>query len=249
MGLKLVPELAEFLGIIVGDGNIYYDRLKRTYRFVITGHLENDFSYLTDYVSNLIIKLFGKKPGIWKYKKKKAIGIALYSRQIIDSLLSLGLKAGKKSQTVEIPKLILESDKSIKSSFLRGVADTDFCISFDKSRINYPTICGSTSSKTLAYQIKELLKEFNIISTVTIRKPRGFSKVNQYVISCYGLKNYNLWVEQIGFRNENHLSKIFVWKVLGFYPPFISLKERLLILSNNNVDVLWDTTALNRKVG
>jgi len=153
---KITPDLAEFLGIMVGDGNIYYNKKKRTYRFVITGHSENDFIFLTKYVKNLVFGLFGKKPNIWHYKKKKAIGIALYSRQIIDSLISLGLMPGKKSQSVEIPRVILDGNKEIKAWFLRGLADTDFCVTFRNSRKKYPVIIGNTSSRILAYQIKKL---------------------------------------------------------------------------------------------
>jgi len=177
---------------MVGDGNIYYNRKKRTYRFVITGHSENDFIFLTEHIYNLVFKLFGKNPNIWNYKKKKAIGIALYSRQIIDFLISLGLKSGKKSQLVEIPRVILEGNKKIKARFLRGLADADFCITFRNNRKKYPVIIGNTSSRMLAYQIKELLKEFSITSSISERKPCGFSKVKQYQISCYAMRNFNL---------------------------------------------------------
>jgi len=231
--VEINPELSEFMGIMVGDGNIYYSPAKRTYRFVITGHSKNDFSYLTEHVANLIFKLFGKKPSIWKYKKKMAIGLALYSRKIIDFLLSLGLKSGKKSQNAEIPAVILDGSKEIKARFLRGLADTDFCITFRNSRKRYPVIIGNTSSRTLACQIKELLMEFSITSSIYERKPWGFSKVKQYQISCYAMRNFNLWMENIGFSNVNHLSKILVWKLLGKYPTCSNLNERLIILNNS----------------
>ncbi len=222
---------------MVGDGNIYYNKSKRTYRFVITGHSENDFNYLTKYVSNLAAKLFAKKPSVWMYNKKRAIAISLYSREIIDFLLLCGLKSGRKSQTVEIPKIILKSNKKIKASFLRGLADADFFITFKNSRNNYPIIIGTTSSKILAYQVKTLLKEFSINASIYEIEPCGFSKVRQYKINCYAMRNFNLWMKNIGFKNECQTSKIQVWKKLGRYPSFSNLKDRMAILNNSKSKV------------
>jgi len=47
------------------------------------------------------------------------------------------------------------------------------------------------------------------------------------------MKNFNLWMKNIGFSNENHLSKIQVWKIFGRYPSFSNLKERLMLLNNS----------------
>lgn len=245
----MTEELAEFLGIMVGDGNIYVSK-NGNYRVIISGHLENDFSYLTSHVKGLVEKLFNKKPSFWRFGNKKSFALSFSSKEIVSFLIDLGLKVGKKSQTVEIPKVILGSDDlNIKSSFLRGLFDTDGSVVFKNKRKNYTIIDLTVSSEKLAYQVKELLKEFNITSSIAvIRRPKSFSKVNQYTLRIYASRNFDLWMKYIKFSNENHLSRIFVWKKLGFYPPHISFKERLLILSDN-LDVPWATTALNRKVG
>jgi len=240
VNLKVTEELAEFLGIMVGDGNIYCEAEKGTYRFVITGHSENDAEYLIKHVTNLLIHLFGKRPGIWKYKKKKSIAISICSKEIIEFLITIGIPSGRKSQTIIIPKLIVKNpDFKIKSGFLRGLADTEFSVLFHKgsSRKNhtYPIIVGTTSSRNLAYQTQELLCGFQIKANIYTRRRYGtFSKgTPQYELHIYGKKNLEKWMQKIGFNNENHLSKIKIWQKLGFYLPNTNLKERFLILNNN----------------
>ena len=41
--------LSEFLGIMLGDGNIYSNVKNGTHRIVITGHSEEDYNYLVRY--------------------------------------------------------------------------------------------------------------------------------------------------------------------------------------------------------
>ena len=232
MKLKITEDLAELLGAITGDGSISISR--KNYRLTICGHSENDFNYLTCHLNHIIYKLLGKKPRLWKFKNKNGIAININSKEVINFLISIGMPYGKKSQTIQIPKIILEGNSKIKSAFIRGVSDTDFSVAFHKGYHrkyhSYPIITGNTSSKILAEQIVSILKEFGIKANINERKPHGFSKVTQYAIYIYGKDNFSKWMKIIGFRNQNHLSKIAIWEKVGFYVPYTPMKERLLIL-------------------
>lgn len=237
---KITPELAEFLGIMVGDGSLSISKKSKYYRLTISGHLENDYKYLTDYVAMLIRRLFNKNVYSWRFGKKNSFAIAFSSKEILQNLNALGLPCGKKSQTIKVPEAVLHGNMKMKAAFLRGLADTDFSVVFHKgsSRKNYtyPIICGATSSKILAIQVISLLKEFKIKTNLNIRKLKhSFSKVEQYYLEIYGRQNFQKWMRFIGFSNENHLTKIAVWKKLGFYLPYTPLNERILILENNKL--------------
>ena len=241
MNDKITPELAEFLGIMVGDGNIYISKDENRYRLIICGHLKNDYIYLNIYVKRLVDKLFNKPISKWVFRNKNSFAISVNSKGVIKLLVSLGLKVGKKSQIATIPICVLKSrNKKIKASFLRGIADTDFSVAFHKgaSRIEhtYPIITGATSSKNLAFQIKKLLKEFKINTNINIRRnTKGFSKVPQYYLYIYGEQNLEKWMKFIGFSNPNHFTKINLWKKFGFYLPNTSIKERLILLTGKEV--------------
>lgn len=220
--MKISLELAELLGIIIGDGNIYASRY--TYRLIITGHSENDFLYLTKYVRKLIKNNFNLDPYIWKHKNKKAIAIAVCSKELLNHLSKYNLHPGPKIN-IKIPEIILKNKSSdIKARFLRGLADTDFSVMFKKGSSrkihSYPVISSTFSSKYLVKDIKRVLKEFKIKGNIYFKKiTLGNKKFLNYQIDIYGKKNLDLWLKRIGFKNEKHLKKIEIWKKLGYYLP------------------------------
>jgi len=78
-----------------------------------------------------------------------------------------------------------------------------------ESRKNYPNISSTFSSGILVLQIKKLLKEFGIRANIYFQRRLINDKFyNQYNVHIYGKKNLDLWLKEIGFRNERNLSKI-----------------------------------------
>lgn len=91
IAMKLNENLAEFVGILLGDGSItitYQNRLK------ISFHSEEQ-EYI-DFVSNLIIELFQEKPIFKKRKNENTADLFIFKRKIIDSLLDFGLEESPK---------------------------------------------------------------------------------------------------------------------------------------------------------
>ncbi len=219
-------KLAEFIGIMLGDGNI--NTKNNNYRIVITGHSEEDYDYLIKYVKPLIKDLFKLKANLWRHKNKNAIAIATYSKELTNELISYGLSAGPK--TMEIPNIV-KNNKVYTAKFIRGLADTDFSITFMKKTHSYPVITANFSKEKFTKEIKEMLTKFNIKANIYKTSRNINNKVYiLYQIDIYGKYNLDKWLKNIGFSNPKHLTKIAIWKKLGYYTPHTPYKERLTLL-------------------
>ena len=168
-------EIAELIGIIYGDGNLFIDK-KNGYRINITGNKETDYNYLTSYVSKLFYRNFDIKPKIWIYKYRKAVALNIFSKKLMEYLLSLGLKDGPKKE-LEIPSIIL-SRKKYKARFLRGVLDTDFWFGFEKKRdYSYPKLCTMFCDFNFTRQLEKLFLDFGINCYLYNKKTKLDNKI------------------------------------------------------------------------
>jgi hypothetical protein len=134
-------ELAEYIGIMLGDGGITANQC------TITLNREADCDYI-NYVSSLGEKLFGEKPKKFYHKKDKAVKLYYNGSLLVRYFLSLGLKIGSKvKQQVSIPDWIYSS-LQFKIACIRGLMDTDGGVFLYKKTINekkyiYKKICFS----------------------------------------------------------------------------------------------------------
>ena len=115
-------KLAEFVGIMLGDGGI------SEYQFTVTLNTVTDKEY-SKYVQKLIENLFEVSLGVCFNKKFLAERIMVSRIDLISYLVeTVGLKRGNKvKQQVDIPSWIKEN-KHYSISCLRGLIDTDGCI-------------------------------------------------------------------------------------------------------------------------
>ncbi len=222
-------DLAEFLGIMIGDGNIYQKYGKNS--IVITGHSEEDAPYLHAYITPLIFSLFSMSVSVWRHKNKNAIALAFHSREIIQLLVSHGLNTGPKK--MHIPPMIYTNKKLI-ARFLRGVVDTDFGMLFKKNKRpthSYPLISATFSNYRFVLHLQDLFKRLELPSSIyqTSRVIDGKTFI-QYQIDIYGKENLDRYLKLIGFRNEKHLTKVEIWKRFGYYTPRTPIRERYRLL-------------------
>lgn len=119
-------ELAEFFGIMLGDGSINKVRTQA----IITLHKEDSKTYIS-IVAGMIKDLFSIEPAIYYYRKghrKNVANITISSNSFIDFLISKGLKRGHKvRQQVGVPEWI-KDNKNFSIACLRGLIDTDGCV-------------------------------------------------------------------------------------------------------------------------
>lgn len=154
-------DLAEFVGIVMGDGAI------TKYQVTITLNSKDDREYLFVIVK-LIKKLFNVTPGIFYEKKRNAVNIYLSRIKIVEYLTTvLGLKIGHKLKSaIEIPQWI-KKNRLYQKAFIRGLIDTDGCIYYEKHRLknktySYPRLNFVNSSPGLINAVFDILNDLNL---------------------------------------------------------------------------------------
>ncbi len=140
--------LAEFIGIMLGDGHLHKKGEKSYLGDLLSISLNRvDEPEYVEYVKNLIFNLFGIIPAEHPRSDSKSIDLKLYNSDIIDFLISIGLKTGDKVKNqVYVPEWIKKENTWIKCNHiewisnikpfviacLRGLIDTDGSIYVDR---------------------------------------------------------------------------------------------------------------------
>lgn len=136
----------------------------------ITLNTEADKEYV-HYVSRLGNTLFGQKPSISNRKDCKATNLRYSGIKLIEFLLKVGLKRGDKvKQQVDVPDWIKSSIK-YKVACLRGLMDTDGCISrcthkYKTKSYTYYNPCFANRSKPLLDFVTNTLEELKLHPSV-----------------------------------------------------------------------------------
>ena len=160
------PLLAEFFGIMIGDGGI-----NNPWQANITLNSIKDAEY-SKYISKICKKLFGIIPAIRERKTGNTLVVSLASTSIVDFLVKNGLVRGNKLKAgLRIPEWIL-NNPSHKRTCVRGLIDTDGCISIHKHKIlgkeyNNIYLCFTSYSPELISQVMDIFAEFGIIGHIS----------------------------------------------------------------------------------
>lgn len=204
--MKITEELAELIGIIIGDGNIHHNKKTRKYYIEITGNKEKEINYF-NYISDLCNKILGKSGTIRICND--AIRIRIYSKKFVEFLiyeLKMSYNQGKAYKT-KIPNIILENKKFLPNC-LRGIFDTDgtFFLANKGYRQDYPTLEISTCSENLAKQLEKTLNpEFRIKKR--IQKNNKYILGRRFILALNGEKETQKWFNLIGSSNNYKLNK------------------------------------------
>jgi len=240
--MKIDGDLAELMGIHIGDGCISVN--KRYSEYYLGGDITEEKEYHDTWVAPLfnrkiMIPLFNKKLIYKEHIKVGVYGFYIFNKQLVEFFNKLGINSGTKLN-IKIPESILKN-KELSKRFLRGLFDTDGTIYFDKNRSskspinNQPNIGLGTVSKDLAFQVFELLKKFNL--NPRMRKPyKGKKDKNEiYRLLVYRRKDIDFFINEIGFKNSKHFTKWLIYKKLGFCPPYTTLKIRKEMLKQKSL--------------
>lgn len=195
-------ELAEFIGIMLGDGGIH-----TPWQATITVNWVADKDY-AEHVANLCYSLFNIYPSIYKRKKTNAAVIRLSSTSVVEYLIKLGLHRGNKlKQGLAIPEWIMRR-RSYRLACVRGLVDTDGCIFMHKHKIKgkeYRNIglTFTSYSPELIEQVAEILAEVKIMPHITERHRD---------IYLYRADAVSRYLETIGTSNPRITSVYENWK-------------------------------------
>ena len=185
-------DLAEFIGIILGDGYFVNDRLKISLNSI------SDLEYL-DYVKNLITYLFNVDSVVKFRKNENCVDLFIFKRKILRFLESNGLIMSPKWKRAKIPADFLRYGICV----LRGYFDTDGCVVITNNNgIIYPRLEMKVCPSPMQKQFIDILKKENFHFGV-YQIGRG-----QVRIQLNGKKQLELWNEKIGFKNMKHVAKV-----------------------------------------
>ncbi len=202
---KQSPQLAEFFGIMLGDGGI-----SNSWQANITLNAIADKDYAV-YVVRLCEHLFGVVPAVRKRKTREALVISLASTTVVDFLVERGLPRGNKlAAGLAIPQWIMKRSR-FRGACLRGLMDTDGGLYIHRHRVGGHTyrnigLCFSSYSPALIGQVAHIFSECGIVPHVSGegRKIYLYSEeaVKKY-LAIVGTSNHRLervYVEWKGAR-------------------------------------------------
>jgi transcriptional regulator with XRE-family HTH domain len=154
---KKSKNLAEFVGIVLGDGGI------TQYQVTISFHQKYEKEY-RKFVVNLIKKLFGVPAGVHYDKKCLKVDLNISRVELVRFCTEkLGLRKGNKvKQQVDIPEWI-KQNKLYSIACVRGLIDTDGCVFTHRYKVkgklyNYKKLSFTNYSKPLRQFVFSILK-------------------------------------------------------------------------------------------
>jgi len=187
---KLTIELAELIGIYVGDGSNHRDGI----RFSVG----KDDKEMVDIISRLSKTIFNKK-AIFSLALSKNYEVTILSTVIKQWFKFLGITKNS-SRDAKIPKIIFEASEDVIYAFLRGLFSTDGCV----RKSGHITL--STSSTAIAEDIQTLMFYIGIPTRKTY-----FKSTDSFQISVCTKNGFVKFKEKIGFlltRKNERLKKV-----------------------------------------
>jgi len=198
---KHCVELAEFVGAVLGDGNIHaYIRGSkvRTYMVRIAGDRCLDKIYHENYLAPMAKRLFNIDPKFYVYEGGRVV--ILHSKKLVEFFSNMGIKPGNKiHHQTDIPVWI-KQDSHFLQACLRGLYDTDGSIhrmsrrDFRLLRINF-----TAHNMTLMQSVREGLISLGFCPSSVIRNKA------LYLSRQADIRKF---LKEIGFSNPRHLDRL-----------------------------------------
>lgn len=198
-------QIAEFVGIMLGDGSIgIYDtkagnKIKK--HRVVKVTLDSRNKQYINYVSDLMKKVLGFPPKIRFRKTENAVDISTHRKDLINYVLNeVGLKLSPKWETMEIPEKYREGNLAL--FVLRGIFDTDGSVTiFNNNGIIYPRIEIRICPSPAQNQVIQILNENNFNYKLQ-KLERGKIKIR-----ISGKEQLRNWFNIIGSSNYLYIKR------------------------------------------
>jgi transcriptional regulator with XRE-family HTH domain len=187
-------ELAEFIGIMLGDGGIWQ------YQATITLNLHEEREY-AEFVADLAKTLFGIEATVMERPEHGAIVVVISAVALVRYLIELGLVEGNKvTQQCGIPEWIFENDMFMRAC-TRGMMDTDGCVYHHTYTIrgkeySYVKMTYAGRSMPMMEGLKEMLHRLRY-EPGEVRKPGYLSISSDSAVRRY-------YEQDIGTHNPYH---------------------------------------------
>ncbi len=162
---KYSKELAEFVGIIMGDGGI----TKNQVTVSLNSRDDKEYAY---FIKELIARLFNVPVSITYPKDQLSLRLLVSRVGLVNFCRDrLGLKVGNKlKQNLDVPEWV-KKKKSFKLFYMRGLMDTDGCIFNECHKIGnkkycYPKMSFVSASQYLLSSVHTILKELGFAAVI-----------------------------------------------------------------------------------
>ncbi|MDP2631123.1 MAG: LAGLIDADG family homing endonuclease [Candidatus Uhrbacteria bacterium] len=180
-------DLAEFMGIMFGDGH------RSDGQLVITINSRDDFGYIA-YVRTLIAKLFSRDAGVVHRTCQNTADVYFSSVKAVLYLEGLGLTAKNKvREQVDVPSWVRDN-VAYSKGFIRGFFDTDGSIY--RLRNGSVQMSFSNRSKPLLDSLRRMLLELSF-----------HPSKSTHVFYLTRKKDLQKYISVIGFGNPKHVQR------------------------------------------
>lgn len=193
---KLSGDLAETVGIILGDGGVTDYQIKVT----LDRKIDKGYAF---FVQNLMGKVFGEKPSFKERKSDNTIRLTISGINLVEDLAKIGIYKGNKiKRQVDFPIWIWRKPE-YQIACVRGLFDTDggiyYHIHWTKG-IKYRNLglCFTSWSKPLLKSVSEVLSKQGI--KYSLRE-----KGNLFV---YDLKEIKKYFKVFQPHNQKFIKKL-----------------------------------------
>ena len=182
--LKENGDLAELIGVVLGDG--YIGQHERTQVLRVVSNSNNQ-GFIDRYVS-MIERVFSKQPAVAKRKNSECVNITIYQNNIADRLsLHVGAKTHR---PYTLPNWIVNS-RQFKLRFLRGLYETDGCVAYHPATYTHKFIFCNVNQSLLDL-VFMLLCELGFHPTKTKRNVQLSRKAEvQAALKLVKFRDYN----------------------------------------------------------
>lgn len=194
--IKKNPEVAELLGIILGDGNIYINDKAGVYQIKIGLNSKNELNYARNFVMPLIERALNTKCSL-QIAKKNEIFVNINRKTAILNIINL-LDSDKR-----IPKWVWVNKQFLKP-FIRGLVDTDGSVFSKTTNKSLPQIEFYQNNKPFIEDFRKALLFLGI------RCSKVMNKKTKYCVGIYDKNQVDKYFNTISFNNlknkERYLS-------------------------------------------
>ena len=180
--LELTPDLAELVGLYVGDGSNHRDGIRIT--------VGDDSPEVVARLEETSLRLFGKRPSVSRYARKNACEVAILSTRIKAWFDFLGVTKAS-AREARVPEIVLRGTEEVACAFVRGLFTADGCV----RRNGHLTL--TTISARLAEEIQLVLLALGV--PTQRRKDVWSSGYESYQISVCTKRGFRAFREKIGF--------------------------------------------------
>lgn len=199
---KYGRELAEFVGIVLGDGNIYSYKGKNL-AIRVSGDSRHDALYLREYVAPLVHNLFSITPAFYQSKRSNCLHLLARSKLLVEFFNQMGIKSGNKTKNQStIPSWIYENEDFLKAC-VRGLIDTDGSVY--EMLPHWPGLFQIYFGNKNLTLLNDLRKSFLVLDY----NPSNITNLSR--LPCFYLtrkSNIVKYSTEVGFHNLKHSNKL-----------------------------------------